>query len=194
MSIDRWMDIFFSSDNSSPGKEESNYWAMARINNAHTHTLEYYSIIKWMCACLVSQQCPTLCDPMDCSLQGSSAYEILQAGILEWVAMPSSRGSSQLRNWTQVSCIAGRFFTVWATRPAHKKNIAAPIAATWMGLGFVILSEVRKRETNTMFHLYMKSKISYKWTYLQDRNRLTGLENKFIVAKGERGDKFGVWD
>ena len=44
---------------------------------------------------------------------------ILQARILEWVAMPSSRRSSQLRDRTQVFCIAGRFFTVWATREAH---------------------------------------------------------------------------
>ena len=45
--------------------------------------------------CLVTQSCPTLCDPMDCTRQGSSVHEILQARILEWVAMPSSRGSSQ---------------------------------------------------------------------------------------------------
>ena len=45
--------------------------------------------------------------------------EILQARILEWVAMPSSRGSSQPRYWTQASHIAGRFFTIWATREAH---------------------------------------------------------------------------
>ena len=44
---------------------------------------------------LVTQPCLTLCDPMNCSLPGSSIHGILQAGILEWVAMPSSRGSSQ---------------------------------------------------------------------------------------------------
>ena len=52
-----------------------------------------------------------LCDPMGCSPPGSSIHEILQARILEWVTMPSSRGSSQPRDQTQVSCIAGRFFT-----------------------------------------------------------------------------------
>ena len=57
---------------------------------------------------------------MDCSLLGSSAHGILQARILEWVAMPFSRGSSQPRNWTQVSCTAGRFFTNWATREASR--------------------------------------------------------------------------
>ena len=65
---------------------------------------------------LVAQLCPTLCDPMDCSLPGSSVHGILQARILEWVAIPFFRGSSQPRDWTQVSCIAGGFFTIWATR------------------------------------------------------------------------------
>ena len=61
---------------------------------------------------LVAQLCPTLCDPMDCSLPGSSVHGIFQARILEWVAIPFSRRSSQPRNQTQVSCVAGRFFTV----------------------------------------------------------------------------------
>ena len=60
---------------------------------------------------LVAQSCLTLCDPMDCSPPGSSVHGILQARILEWVAIPFSRGSSQPRGQTQVSCIAGRFFT-----------------------------------------------------------------------------------
>ena len=63
------------------------------------------------------QLCPTLCDPMDCSLPGSSVRVILQARIPEWVAMPSFRGSSQPRDRTQfssVSCIASRFFIHWA--------------------------------------------------------------------------------
>ena len=65
---------------------------------------------------LVTQSCLTLCDPMDCSLPGSSVLGIFQARILEWVAIPFSRGSSQPRNQTQVSHTAGRLFTVWATR------------------------------------------------------------------------------
>ena len=59
----------------------------------------------------VSQLCLTLYDPMDCSQQGSSVHEILHARILEWVAIPFSRGSSQPRDGTQVSHTAGRFFT-----------------------------------------------------------------------------------
>ena len=62
----------------------------------------------------------TLCDSMDCSQPGSSAYGISQAVILEWVAISSSRGSSWSRNWTCISCIAGKFFTCWATAKVFK--------------------------------------------------------------------------
>ena len=70
---------------------------------------------------LVAQLCPSLWDTMDCSLQGSSVHEILQARILEWATIPFSRGSSRLRDWTRVSCIASGFFTIWATREATRE-------------------------------------------------------------------------
>ena len=60
----------------------------------------------------VTQSCPTLCVPMDCSLSGSSVHGIFQARVLEWIAISFSRGSSRPRNRTQVSRIAGRHFTV----------------------------------------------------------------------------------
>ena len=62
--------------------------------------------------------CPTLCNPVDCSSPGSSVHEILQARILEWVAISFSRGSSQPVHQTQVSRIAGRRFNLWATGEA----------------------------------------------------------------------------
>ena len=65
------------------------------------------------CMCAESPQlCLTLCDPMDCSPPGSSVPGILQAGILEWIAISFSRGSYQPRDRSQVSHIAGRYFTV----------------------------------------------------------------------------------
>ena len=67
--------------------------------------------LKWSKA---TQSCPTLGDPMDCSLQGSSVHGIFQARVLEWVAISFSRGSSKARDRTEVSCIANRWFT--ATR------------------------------------------------------------------------------
>ena len=73
------------------------------------------------CCCLVSKLCPTLCDTMDCSPPGSSVPVILQTRLLEWVAMPSSTGSSQLKDPTHIShvswfptspALAGRLFTI----------------------------------------------------------------------------------
>ena len=83
---------------------------------------------------------------MDCSPPGSSIHGILQARIMEWVAIPFSRGSFQVRDWSRLSCPAGRFFTIWAIREAP---------------------------------------------YLQ--NRITDIENEFMVAQGVDGS-LGVWD
>ena len=75
-----------------------------------------------LCGCCAQllQSCPTLCSPMDCSLPGSNVHGILQARILEWVAMPSSRGSSWPRDWIHISVIADGFFT---TEPLGKPKI-----------------------------------------------------------------------
>ena len=78
------------------------------------------SLLKWS---KVAQSCLTLCNPVDCSLPGSSIHEILQAKILEWVAISFSRGSSWTRDWTQVSHIAGRCFNLWATREAPGSTV-----------------------------------------------------------------------
>ena len=79
------------------------------IIDVQYYMLPTYSIVETV---LVAQSCPTLCDPTDCSPPGSSVHGILQAGILKWIAIPFSRGSSQPRDRSQVSCIAGRFFTI----------------------------------------------------------------------------------
>ena len=71
----------------------------------------------------LAQSCPSLCHPMDCGLPGSSIHGVLQASVLEWVAIAFSRGSSWPRDWTQVSHIAGKRFTLWANRETRKKKI-----------------------------------------------------------------------
>ena len=68
----------------------------------------------WLVKVKIAQSCLTLCDLMD-----YTAHGILQTRILEWVAIPFSRGSSQPRGWTLVSLIAGEFFTSWTTWEAH---------------------------------------------------------------------------
>ena len=91
------------------------------IWNFAFHALYSHYLWQWkptLNVVLVAQLCPTLCDSVDCSWAGSSVHGISQARILEWEAISFSRGSSWPRAQTQVSCIAGRFFAVWATREA----------------------------------------------------------------------------
>ena len=76
--------------------------------------------VKWKL--IVAQSCLTLCGPVDCSPPGSSVRGILQARIPEWVAIPFSRVSSWTRDQTQVSWIANRFFTIWATAEAQYRR------------------------------------------------------------------------
>ena len=73
--------------------------------------------------CLVTQSCPTLCDPMDCSPPGSSVHGILQARILGWVAISFSREFYWPRDWTTSPALEGGFFTTWATREDGKGSI-----------------------------------------------------------------------
>ena len=70
----------------------------------------------------VTQSCPALCDPTDCTLPGSSVYGIPQARILEWIAIPFSRGSFWPRDQTRIACTEGRFFTAWATGKTYNVN------------------------------------------------------------------------
>ena len=83
---------------------------------------------------LVVQSCLILYKSMDCSLPGSSARGILQARILEWVTIPFSGGFSWPRDQTRVSCIAGRFFIVWATReaPMSKLRVGEINRSQWL--------------------------------------------------------------
>ena len=78
------------------------------------------SITLLLCAAAAAakslQSCPTLREPVDCSLPGSSVHGIFQAIVLEWIAISHSKGSSQPRDRTRVSCIVDRRFTAWATR------------------------------------------------------------------------------
>ena len=84
------------------------------------------SVCVWVCVCVCAQSCLTLWDPMDYSPSGFSVHGISQARILEWVVMPSSRGSSWPRDWTHVSCVPsiGRWIlyhgTTWEAMDLEK--------------------------------------------------------------------------
>ena len=92
-----------------------------------------------------AQSCPTLCSPMGCSLPGSSVHGILQARIMEWVAMPSFRGSSQPRDGT-CACIAGGFLT--AVPPGKFKQPRASLETEWALLAWTagVHSFCRRRD------------------------------------------------
>ena len=82
--------------------------------------------------------CPTVCNPMDCSPPGFSVRGILQARILEWIAICFSRRSSQPRDQTQVSCIAGRFFTYWATWVSELVKVAQSCLTLWDTMHYTV--------------------------------------------------------
>ena len=89
---------------------------------------------------LVTQLCLILCDPMDCSPPGFSVHGILQAKILEWVAIIFSRESSRPRDRTLVSCISGRFCTTWTIREALslRSDYSFMISCKEIQKGFII--------------------------------------------------------
>ena len=88
-----------------------------------------------VCVCvLVSQSRPTLWNPMNCGSPGPSVHGILQARILEWVAIPFSRGCSQPRDWTQVSCIAGGFFTHQESPERETNSLLRKLKLTLAGV------------------------------------------------------------
>ena len=98
---------------------------------------------KWV---KVIQSCPTLCDPVAYTVHG-----ILQARILEWVAIPFSGGSSQPRNQTQVSHIADGFFTSWATREALKR-----LEVPWLKrLSTSACTNIRKWKYQSLSHVQL---------------------------------------
>ena len=110
-----------------------------------------------LCYGSCAQSCLTLCDPMDCSLPGSSVHGISQARILEWVPISFSRRSSWHRDWPQVSCIAGRFFTSWGTREAHIELEPVPFINVSSVATFALEGQRRAVATKTLY--LTKSKI-----------------------------------
>ena len=102
--------------------------------------------------CMVTQLCPTHCDPMDGNPQDILSMGILQARILEWVAMPSSRGSSQPRDCTQVSCIAGGLFPIRATREALN-ILLETFGISWISLEHMLV--------DTGYWFYFRNRITF---------------------------------
>ena len=95
-------------------------WCSLHISQISRVTIYSLDVLLFLLG--TPQSCPTPWDPMDYNLPGSSVHGILQTRILEWVAIPFSKGSCynpETWDWTQVSCVVGRLFTIWATREAQ---------------------------------------------------------------------------
>ena len=99
----------------------------------YNNNLEGFMLNEIMCVCVWL----SLYDPMDYSLPGS-VHGILQVRTLEWIAIPFSRGSSRPRDWTHISCIAGRFFTIWATRECSDHKLFPHLDLRWLRCEFSV--------------------------------------------------------
>ena len=131
-----------------------------------------------------SQLCPTLCNLLDCSLPGSSVHGILQAKILEWIAIPFSKESSSPRDRVQISCIPGRFLTIWATREAQSKNIVAISKANNL-CSCVVFCQVFTMDGKTKPSIYCRE-LSYK----KQRNWIKDLKRILHEMSGSSDSCF----
>ena len=121
------------------------------FNEVSQKEKDKYCILPWWWWWWFSHQVMSnFCDPMGYSLTGLSVHNILQARILEWVAISFFGGSSQPRNWTWISCIAGRFFTDRATREAPYITISMWNLERWYQQSYMQGSEGDKDVKNRL--------------------------------------------
>ena len=156
----------------------------------------------------VAQSCPTLRDPMDCSLPGSSIHGIFQASVLEWGATAFSKCWKQhylrAKTWKQLKCLLADecIKKMWYTYimeycSAIKRSEIMPSAAAWIDLEMVTLSEVSQTETSALwYHLHVGSKMTQMNWFM--RWKLTHRQRKqpygYQRRKGWERGKLGVWD
>ena len=116
---------------------------------------------------------------MDCSLPDSSVHGILQARILEWVAIPFSRGSSQSKDWTQDCCIAGRFFSVCP--PSWYQMAESPIINHIVSVDYLAEHEVKSLSCPQLFvtpWTVACTKLLHPWDFL---GKSTGVGCRFLL-------------
>ena len=131
----------------------------------------------------VIQSCLTLCDPMDYTVHG-----ILQARILEWVAFPFSRGSSQFRDRTQVSCLSGGLFISWATREAQmtKKDL---LYSTGNYTQYFVITYKGQKIWKNYIYIYTHTNISKSLCHTPGTNNHIINQLGFNFKKGKKSMK-----
>ena len=130
--------------------------------------------VHWLCIvlCSAAQSCLTLCDPVDCSPPGSSVQGVLPARILEWVAMTSSRGPSQPRDWTCITCVSCtvvRFFTHWATWEAHTDytlGLFVKELSMKTDILFYLRKEYRQENKKQTKYFFLKGRNTENWSHI----------------------------
>ena len=131
-----------------------------------------------------------LCDPIYCSLPGSSIHGIFQARVLEWVAISFSRGSSWARDRTQVSCIVGRCFTVWATNILKSRHYFANKRPSRQSCGFssshVWMWELDYKESWVLKNWYF-------WTVVSEKTLESPLDCKEIQPVYPKGNQSWIF-
>ena len=158
------------------------------MNNAAVDV--HIQVFVWKCLHAKSLlSCPTLCDPVDCSPPGSSAYGILQARIVKWVALPFSRGSSWLMDWTGVSHIAGRFITHQATWEACPYPLAPRPHNLFADRRYQNLTRILRRTGNRAWCLGGKFNLGKK-SFCERFHRLRTIKVSFSFRGMEWGPGF----
>ena len=134
---------------------------------------------KWK---LVAQSQPTLCNPINCSLSGFSVHGILHTRVLKWVANSFCRRSSQPRGWTWISCIAGRFFIIWATREAHWERkmliLSLYYSMSSMNSMYVFLTQFKMHLKSKQVNNFVPKKHHHKLALNQKPTVLHALKTK----------------
>ena len=117
---------------------------------------------------------------MNCSLPGSSIHGILQARILEWIAISFSRGSFQARDWTWVSCISGKLFTTWAREPSQNHLPKLPPKATSQNY---LSKPLRSDGSNRQFYQTFKHQaVSMLQKFVRKFRKPRTISNSFYEA------------
>ena len=140
------------------------------ITLSHMHTsrllstfISYHQVL-FVCV-LVAQSCLTLCDPMDHCPWGSSVHGIFQARILDWVAFSFSRVSPQPRDWTQVSRIADRLFSLLATRENSRFYLFLT-KYLWWSTEMPVMLQSMGSQSGTLLSHWKTAEISLKHVLL----------------------------
>ena len=145
----------------------------------------------------VIQSCPTLCDPMDCSLPGSSVHGIFQAIVLEWTAISFSRGSSQPRDQTRVSHIVDRRFTIWATQSnlqihCNFYQIAMAVSTELEQKNLTVCMETHKTPNSQSNLEKAKWSRRNQASWLQTLLKSYSNQNSMVLAQTQKYNRFRI--